>query len=286
MEWFPSIEQAGSAAAYVLLYIAVFFLAKWIKSIFVPYRLDEQLTEHDNVAVAVSLAGYIAGVTAIFAGAVWPSGGGGFLSFWEEFALVAAYALGGVLLLNLARILNDRLMLHKFSVERELIRDQNPGTGLVEAAAYLASGLIIGGAIHGEGGGPVTALVFFALGQAALLLFGWLYARLSPYNLHAEIEDDNTAAGAGFAGGLISIGLIVMHAVAGNFSGWAEDLAALGLDLLLILVYLAGVRLIIDRFFLRRSNLQTEIARDRNLGVGLLEMVASVGFALVLILVI
>jgi len=77
-----------------------------------------------------------------------------------------------------------------------------------------------------------------------------------------------------------------MHAVAGDFSGWAEDLMALGLDVLLILVYLAGIRLIFDRFFLRNTNLQTEISRDRNLGVGILEMTVSVGFALILILVI
>lgn len=284
MELPPSLQAALLNAGYVLLYLLLFFLAKWVKDRFSAYDLDEQLTEYDNVAVSVSVAGYFLAVTAIFVGAVMPgeSGAGRGFTWWEEYLLVAGYTLGGIALLQLSRWLNDKLILRHFHVHKEIVKDQNPGTGVVEGASYLASGLIIGGSIYGEGGGPLSALVFYALGQVALILFGLLYARLSPYDLHAEIERDNTAAGLGFAGALVAIGIIIMRAVSGSFGGWVADLQTLGLDILIVFVYLIGVRFVFDKLVLRRSDLQTEIAQDQNLGAGLLEMVVSISFAVVL----
>ncbi|MEZ4847611.1 MAG: DUF350 domain-containing protein [Bacteroidia bacterium] len=46
-----------------------------------------------------------------------------------------------------------------------------------------------------------------------MVLFAFLYVKLTPYSVHDEIEKDNVAAGLGFAGGLISIGIIVMKGV-------------------------------------------------------------------------
>jgi len=279
MDWSENmLEKWLINGGYILMYVFLFFFAKWLKGIFASYRLDEQLTEYDNNAVSVSFAGYLAGMTSIFIGAL----SGPSVGVWEDYLTVSGYAMAGILLLNVARIINERLILTQFSVEKEIIRDQNPGTGVVEGAIYLATGLIIGGSVHGEGGGPLTTLVFYLIGQACLVLFGLLYARLTPYSVHDEIEKDNLAAGLGFAGGLISIGIIIMKAVSGSFVGWAEDLMALGLDVIVIFVYLIVVRLVFDRFVLRNSNLQTEIAEDQNIGAGLLEMVVAICFSSVL----
>ncbi|MDX1908825.1 MAG: DUF350 domain-containing protein [Bacteroidia bacterium] len=274
------------ALSYLVLYVIVFFLAKWVKGLTASYNLDEQLTVYDNVAVAVSAAGYFIGVTCIFIGAVADSHVASPMDGLMEWLSSAGYAVGGILLLQVSRVLNERLILNKFSVEKEIIKDRNPGTGVVEGAVYVASGMIIGGSIQGEGGGPLTALVFWALGQLCLILFARIYERLSPYNVHEEIERDNVAAGLGFSGGLISIGVIIMKAVSGNFSGWQEDLIAMGLDVAIVLVYLVFVRFIFDRFVLRHSDLNTEISQDQNIGAGLLEMVVSIAFSAVLYAVI
>lgn len=282
MEWSESIFVRWLVnAGYVLLYVVIFFFAKWLKGMFSSYRLDEQLTEYDNNAVSVSVAGYFVGITAIFIGAL----SGPPLGLWEDYISVTGYALAGILLLNFTRLLNDRLILYKFSVDKEIVRDQNVGTGVIEAGVYVATGLIIGGSVHGEGGGPLTALVFFLIGQLCLILFGLVYARLSPYAVHEEVEKDNVAAGLGFAGGLVSIGIIVMNAVSGGFTGWVEDLTALGLDVLAIFAYLIVVRLIFDRLVLRNSNLNTEIVEDQNIGAGLLEMFVAICFSVVLLFV-
>lgn len=283
MDFINNPPQILISAGYIVLYLAVFFFAKWLKGIFSSFNLDEQLTQYDNNAVSVSIAGYFIGVTLIFISAM--SGDSG-QSAGIEFLTVIGYAIGGILLLHVSRIVNRKLILYKFSVDKEIIQDQNPGTGAVEAATYIASGLIIAGSIHGEDGGPLVALVFYLIGQLCLVIFSQMYVRFTPYSVHDEIEKDNTAAGLSFAGGLISIGIIVMHAVSGTFVSWTEDLLSLGKDVLIVFVYLIVVRIIFDRFVLRNSNLATEIAKDQNIGAGLLEMVVAICFSAVLYFVI
>jgi len=272
------LDQWISGGTYILIYVILFFLAKWVKGFFSNFNLDEELTIKDNYAVSVSASGYFLGITIIYIGVL----DGPSYDFTQDVIEVAGYSLAGIVLLNLTRLINDKLILYKFSPNKEIIVDQNPGTGVVEAALYIASGLIIAGAIHGEGGGPLTAFIFFVLGQVSLIIFSLIYARLTPYDVHEEIEKDNVAAGLGFAGGLIAIGIIVMKAVSGDFTGWGYDLAKLGIDVAIVLVYLAGVRLIFDRFVLRNSNLVTEIVADKNIGAGLMEMFVSICFSVVL----
>lgn len=293
MENIRLLTDIVAPIAFLLLYVVLFFMAKWIKGLFSSYKLDEQLTDYDNDAVSVSASGYFLATAAIFVGAYFEPGklnlhvdrlGNDWGLLGLDLIEVAVYTLGGILMLNFARLVNARLVLYKFSVDKEIVNDQNPGTGVVEGAMYLATGLIVAGAVHGEGSW-LTAVVFFLIGELCLVVFGLLYVWLSPFDVHAEIERDNVAAGLGFAGGLVSIGIIVMKGIAGDFVDWQTDLLVLGKDILLIFVLLAVVRLIFDRLFLRNSNLQTEIVQDQNWGAGLLEMVVSIGFAVILFFV-
>ncbi|WNJ19174.1 DUF350 domain-containing protein [Pontibacter sp. G13] len=272
----PFLENA----AYLFTYVGLFFFSKFLKDKFSSYDLDQQLTHYDNVAVSVSAAGYFLAITIIFLGAAagTTSATGEFATEWM---LDVLYSIAGILLLQLSRWINAKAILYKFSVDKEIVKDQNPGTGVVEGAVYVASALVIGGSMSGEGAWW-SALVFYALGQVCLIAFAWLYVKLSPYSVHDEIERDNTAAGLGFAGGLISIGIILNRAVSGDFVDWSTDLTEFGLDVLIVFVFLAVTRLVFDKLILRKSDLHTEIANDQNLGAGLLEMVVSISFSCVL----
>lgn len=280
MEFFGTVqEELVGMFSMLVVYILLFLFSKWLKGTLSPYNLDKQLTHHDNPAMALSAAGYFMGMTAIFVGAL----SGPSLGLLMDLAYVTGYSVAGVLLLNLARVINDKLVLTKFSTLKEIIEDKNPGTGVVQGAAYLATGLVMAGAFHGEGGGPHTAIVFFIIGQVALIVFAFIYNKLTPYSIHDEIEKDNTAAGLGFAGGIISIGIIMMEAVSGDFEGWVENLTPLVYNIAAILVLLVMVRLFFDKFVLYKSDLNEEIVKDRNVGAGLLEMVTSISFAVVLV---
>jgi len=122
----------------------VFLVGKWLKDLLTPFNLNKQLTTDDNLAVAISVVGYFLGLTIIYLGAVDGPG----VSILDDLITVLGFSLGGAVLLNISRILNDKLILYKFSTVKEIIEDKNPGTGVVQAASYIASGLIIAGAIH------------------------------------------------------------------------------------------------------------------------------------------
>ncbi len=263
----------------LFLYMVFFLFAKWLKGVTSPYNLDKELTERDNFAMALSTGGYFIGFTALFIGTI----SGPSSAVHIDLLNVGAYALGGLLLLNLSRVINDKLVLRHFSTLKEIVEDKNPGTGVVQGAAYVATGLIMAGSLHGTGGGPHTALAFFVIGQLALILFAFVYDKLTPYSIHKEIEADNTAAGLGFAGGIIAIGIIMMEAVSGNFVGWQENLTPIVYNLGAILVLLVVVRLFFDKLVISKSNLNKEIVEDKNIGAGLLEMITSISLACVLV---
>lgn len=277
-----TVQAALSATLFVVLFAVVFLGAWWMNRLVTRYDVVHELTEEDNLSLALSLSGYLLGIVIVYIGALQgPSFG-----LLTDLLLVGGYAAGGIALLLLSRYLNDQFLLPGFSVDREILEDRNAGVAVTRFGSYVASGLIVAGAIEGEGGGPHTALVFYALGQGALVAFTWLYDAITPYSLHDQLRRDNVAAGVGYGGALIAIGLIVMRAVSGDFTGWGNDLAVLGVDLLLIFVYLVGIRFFFDRVVIPSADLNDEIMRDQNIGAGVLEFAVSIGFAAVLFFVI
>lgn len=265
-------------ASMLVLFIILFLVAKYVKRVVTPYDINKELIGDDNAAQAIALAGYYIGFTAVFCGAyLGPSFG-----WWQDLLLVAGYTLLGLILLNLSRKINGRFLLHRLSVVKEIRDEHNPAAGAVLAGNFIASGLIVAGAIHGEGGGLVTALVFYALGQLALLLFGWFYEWLTPYDIQDEIDRGNLAAGLGFGGSLVAIGIVIMAGVRGDFVDWGYNLTVLAVHIIGVFVYLFLVRLFFDRVLLAGGDLNREIATDANVGAGVLELALAVSFATVL----
>ena len=267
----------------VFVYPAFAFLligaAKVVYDLCHPFSLDHELCVSDNVALGLSFSGYLLGVFIII-GAVM-KGPEEFLA--ADLLQVSAWSLGSILLLNFANFVNDKVLLYQFCSVKEIITDRNCGTGAVQAGSYIASACVVAGAVNGEGGGILTLLAFFALGQILLIAFGYIYNLMTPYCIHDEIEADNVAAGVAFAGLLIGLGIILMHASGGNFLGWGPHLLKFGVDSLAALILFPTVRLVFARLLVRKLNLNLEIQKDRNLGAALLEAVAYVGFSVVLV---
>jgi uncharacterized membrane protein YjfL (UPF0719 family) len=194
------------------------------------------------------------------------------------------YGLIGIILLNLSIIINDKLILHKFSNVKEIIEDQNAGTGVVEAASYIAVGLNVSGAISGQGGDLITTLVFWALGQTTLIVGGLVYNLITPFDIHDEIEKDNVAVGVAFAGVLIALGNIARVGSQGDFVSWNENLLTFGIDVAIGLLLLPVIRIITDKILLSRVDITHELVGQEhpNIGLGLLEAVSYVSAALLI----
>lgn len=278
-----SLELFPRGLVFVGMGVVVMFLAKLIQDFMTPYKIGEQLTHKDNVALGVSITGYYLGIIIVFLGALYQPLAGirpavdpadigawnlGFTTdYWQGVLEVFLYSIAGIVVLNIARIVVDKLVLYKLSTEKEIITDQNTGTGVVEAGVYIAVGLVIAGSITGQGGGPATSLAFLGLGLAVLVLYTLFYELTTPFNLHEEIEADNVAVGVALAGNMIAIGIVTFKAVFGDFVGWNEALAGFFTFAIVGCVLLFVVRQIADFVLFPRVSVAKELAVDRNLGV-------------------
>ena len=296
LEFFPK------GLIYVVLGLAVLFIAKVVQDLITRYSINQQVTGENNAALGLSLAGYYLGVVFVFVGALYqplsvirdddwkPTSAG----YWGEVLEVLIYALVGIVVLNVARLVVDRLVLHTFQTEKEIVEQRNIGAGAVEFGVYLATGLVIAGSIAGTGsteaaGAEVSALdsalrslVFLGLGMVVLIVYSLFYQLTTSYDIHGEIEQGNTAVGVALAGNLIAIGLVTFKAVFGEFVGWGESLAGFLVFAVLGFALLFVVRQIADVVLLPGAKLQQELAADRNLGVAFIISAVVISSSLIL----
>ena len=283
------LEVIPRGLVYVGLGVAILLIAKLARDIVTPYRIDEQVIQKRNLAVALRLSGYFIGVIVIFLGALFqPStvivepGLGFNRDFGEDVLRVFLYALVGIVALNVVRVLVNRLVLYRFDIEKEIVTDQNVGAGAVEFGMYIAIALLIGGSAAGEGGGPDTAFAFFGMGLVVLILFSFFYQFITPFNIHDEIEKNNTAVGVAMGGHLVAMGLVILKAVFGDFAGWSEAIAGFLIFAGVGFVLLYVLRLAIDFILLPTTKISNELAAGQNLGVAFVQSAVVISAALIL----
>jgi uncharacterized membrane protein YjfL (UPF0719 family) len=278
MIWNNLIESG----IYLVCVYILFWIGKLVYDLTTPsYSMKEELVEKDNTALAVAVVGYYFGLVLAIGGViVGPSAG-----LEADLMDILLYGPLAIVLMNMSRVINDKLILHGFSIRDEIIRDQNVGTGVVVCASYIATGLVIYGAVSGVLGGLVTSIVFWILGQLALVLAGRVYNWITPYDIHEQIEKDNVAAGVAFAGALVGIGNIVRHAVEGDFISWAMELQTFGIYVLIGLILLPLIRMATDKILLPGRKLSDEISNQEkpNLGAGFIEAFSYVGASFLLV---
>ena len=259
------LDNLVSAAIFIIVFFIFFFIGKVINDLLHrEYKLNFELVEKDNAALALAVVGYYFGLVLAIGGTIaGPSAG-----LVEDLYDLVIYGILSIILLNISWFLGDKLILFKFRVSEELIRDHNQGTGVVSAGISVASGFIIYGAVSGEGGSIWTVLVFWALGQVLLILAGLVYELITPYNIHEEIEKNNVAAGVSFAGALVSIGVIIGLAGEGDFTAWSVDLPVYIGFAVLGLILLPIIRLLTDKVLLPSVKLSDEISAQKKPNVG------------------
>lgn len=295
LEFFPR------GLVYVGLGVVVLLLAKLVQDYLTPYRINDQISHKNNTALGLSITGYYFGVIIVFLGSLYQPISVVRDDEWKltsdfgwDALEVFLYALGGIVVLNITRILVDRFLLYKFNTEKEIIEDQNAGSGAVEFAVYVAVGLVIAAATAGAGGSAdsatdvsnvdavVRSLAFFALGMVVLGLFAVFYQLTTSFDLHAEIERSNIAVGVALGGNLIAIGVVTFKAVFGEFVSWEESLAGFITFAVIGFVLLYVVRMVVDLILLPGTKVADELAVDGNLGVAFIESGVVISAALIL----
>jgi len=273
-----------------VVYAIIFLLvAKEIFDLVSPYRLNVQLSEKDNPAVGIVLTGYLLGVIAVLGG-VFSGDSSGELTlsrFLVDLGPVALYSLVGVVLLLVSGLINDYVILRHFRNTTEIVEKRNVGVAVIVAAGYIGSGLIVAGGIFGSVD-LLTAVIAFGVGQAALVLFAFVYQVATSYDDQKELsEAKNTAVGIAFGGNILAFSLIIMQGLlmsGGQLDAWADRARHFGYYAVAGIILLPLLRVVNDKLFLPGVKLADEIVKDRNLNAGLLEAGLAISTGLILIL--
>lgn len=269
--------QSGAylGSAFVIFIIGRLFLKLTKPNI----NVIHELVEKDNLAFSVTYVGYFIGlVLAIGSAIVGPS-----INLLTDVQDIFIYGLLAIILLNLSSIINDKVILNKFSIKQEIIEDQNVGTGVVEAANYIGSGLIIFGSVSGETflpiAGVLSAVIFWTIGQVLLIITAKIYQLITPYDIHHYIEKDNVAVGIGFAGALIAIANIIRFGLSGDAEDLEDVLLDTGFEFLLGLLMIPIARFFTDKLLLPGRKLTDELINQEkpNNGAALIEAFAYIG---------
>lgn len=264
------LNHTIAALVYLALCFILFFVGRLVyKFLHRRINISHELVFKDNIAFALSQIGYYAGLIMALGGAIiGPSYG-----LKADVIDILVYGSLSILLLNLSLFINDKLILYKFSVYKEIIHDMNAGAGLIHGASAFSTGLIIFGAVFGEGGGIDTVLVFWLVSQILLIVTAFVYKSILSYDVHAQIEKDNVAAAIGFAGALIAIANLIRNAVMSDFVSWSNSFIEIGVCVGLGLLLLPIMRFLTNKVLLPGRKLTDEIVNQEkpNLGAAFFE---------------
>ena len=265
MSW----DQILTGFIYLAVVLVLVVIGKWVyTALHRGFVLQTELLEKDNLAMALTIAGYYLGLAIVLGGVVSGPGSG---MLTENVIDIVIFGLVAIVLLNLSGWINDKIIFSRFDNQKEIIQDRNTGMGAIEGGNHVAVGLITAGALSGEGG-LLSGAVFWVLGQVGLIVAALLYNKMTSFDLHHEIERDNTAVGVAFAGVLIGFGNIIRLAGEGDFVSWTQSLSEFGYYAVVGLLLLPLVRLFADKVLLPGARLTDELVQDvPNVGAGAIE---------------
>lgn len=280
------LDGALSSIIYIAASFVLFMIGKFAYQLFHPkVKVAYELVENDNLAFSFAHVGYFIGLLFAIGSAVMGESNG----IVNDLIDIGIYGLLSIVLLNLALIINDKLILSKFNLQKKILEDKNVGSGIAEGANAIATGLIVLGSISGEGagaGGPiVTALIYWVIGQLIMYITTLVYNAITPYDIHEHIEKANTAVAVGYAGAIIAIANLIRFSLMHDFVDWITTLQDVGSNVLIGLIFLPIARFLADKILLPGQNLTDEIVNQENPNVGasVVEAFAYVGGSMLIV---
>jgi uncharacterized membrane protein YjfL (UPF0719 family) len=285
MEEYINIIDLSHSLGYTVSGLIIFIIGKIAYKLIHPkINIQQELVDKDNFAFILSYVGYFAALIIVIGGTIV----GESYDFATDILLIFVYGILGIALLLIAAWISNKLILTKFDLKKEIIADKNEGSGIIEAAIYIANGLILYGALIGESktllSGITTFLIYWIIGNFVLIIASKIFTSWMSYDIHTEIENDNVAAGISFAGAVLAIGIITMNAILDPFVNWTTTLVDISLQTVLGCILLPIIRLFADKILLPGRKLTDEIVNQErpNIGAGLIEAFAYIAAAILI----
>ncbi len=210
-----------------------------------------------NVAVSIQRLGYSFGCAMAMLTAIEHVHAAGFLVTAGEILLYGAIASAFVFI---ASVVNDKIITDEVDDNAEIRERGNVSVAVVDASAAIATGFITAASFSTNGESPWFApVVFFVLGQAALIASAKLFMKVSGIQsswflgLSSERSPiksvGNLAAGISLGGMLIATGITLRNAISGPFVGWTEDLLSFAASYAVGMAVLFSVTVFVPRLF-------------------------------------
>lgn len=281
MDILATLVARSQALLLALEVVLITFLAKKADDLRTSKFDDDRCIVNDgNVALGIRRAGLYLGGMIAMAGVLSGSSKGlaadlvGVLVFG-----VAAYAA-----LFVARFLCDTVILAGIPDDEECLKG-NVAVGIVEFGIFVATGIVLNGALAGDETswlrGLGAFLVFFALGQMIFIVVAFVYQRLTPFNDREAIRGGNRAVAVEFAGMAVAIAIVVRGGLLGSSEGLAADVVSFLVGAVFGIVVLFLFQLVLRWVFLPGADLVAALRAD-NLAVALTLQAVTIAFALLL----
>ncbi len=239
----------------------------------------DEISQKDNKAFGVSLAGAMIAVSLMLMGVV--SGDAGYSLANEAFSVIV-FGVIGIVLMWITRIVFDRLSFPGLSIHDQIMHG-NMAASIIDACNMIATAIIIKSAMTWVDGDMQTALLAVLLsflGAQVIMALATLYrvkvyaSRHAGEALHSAIEQDNVALSLRF--GAFRIGIAI--AVTAAFTAVDYDADAFGTVFMLwfgmalaLFVLLTLIAIVIRQAVLHQVNIAEEVGQQRNISVGVIE---------------
>jgi len=259
----------------VALLTAIRFFAGLIGNV----SATEEISENDNKAFGVSLAGAMIAVSIMLMGVV--SGDAGF-SLADEAMSVLVFGTLGISLMWVTRIAFDRISFPGLSIHEQIMKG-NMAASIIDACNMIATAIIIKGAMIWVDGDMLAALLAVAVSFFAsqiIMALATLYRvkvyekRHSGRELHTAIEDNNIALALRFSA--YRVGLAIAVSAAFSVVEYDADAFIFVFSLwfaaaLLLFVLLTLIAIVMRYGILHKVNVGEEVGQQGNIAVGAIE---------------
>lgn len=278
-------------AVDMIIVIALLTTLRWVSGRLAAISSAEALGTQDNFAFGISVAGRMFALCLVLSAAVASSTANDLV---QSATTVSLYGLVGLILIKVGRYGHDKLILHK--LDKELyIKERNTSVALVDAASAVATAIIIRSIMLWVDGADVNA--FFAIFSGFLATLAILLATTRWYEQRYRAQSQNEGLQATLCKGQLA--LAIQHA--GHLLGTALSVSAASNLLVykplgyvsnltswlivgLALALLQAAMLMVAKWLvLSGVDQDAEIDQQHNVGVASIELVLSVGIALVMI---
>ena len=277
-----NIEEYGIYILYTFIYIICMIILKQILNFKASahYDADTELA-NGNLAVGLRRTGAQLGLAIAMMGVLTGTTQG---SIVDDLIFSLIYGLLAVGFIVSSLILTDKCVLPSVHNIKAL-KEGNISVGIVEFGMLTATGVIAYSSIVGEGGGLISSVVYFLVGQLTLLTLVVVYEKLvmRDIDIVQAIANKNTSLGIYIGGKLIAYSLILKSAIVGNQTEMQINDQAVEFMVIAVagMVLLYIFEFIIDLFIVTSAKMSTIIAQDQVVPA-LQITVGKIGVALIL----